>query len=412
MLKMVSYQSECEFNSREICTNGDIPPDLTLDFMSSKHAERRVSNSISRVCQYDMLGCARNSSDYVDSLKDTNNTDQPSTDAVSFFSYNMHHARRGIFVIFNHKEYRPQLEATRRDGTDRDRDNLSETAQALGFQVFIKNDLSVKELLQFIDFCARQNYTECDCFACAILTHGESGDMLYASDGKYSIQELFASLQNCPTLIGKPKLFFVQACRGNRLDRGVNVEADALDSSTFDSEGSQCAVIPVEADFFIGYSTVEGYYAWRNGENGSWFVQSLCYCLKKFYKNMELMQIMTRVNRMVAYDFESNVANSPGYHKKKQMPSIVTRLTGDVYFESNPTPELNREEPDGRLLHRKKSIKHNFMLKTEATHSTHIKRQTIKTKLKLVKLSQKKKEIELEEEKLREKLLEDELASL
>lgn len=34
---------------------------------------------------------------------------------------------------------------------------------------------------------------------------------------------------------------------------------------------------------------------------------------------------------MVAYDFESNVSN-PHYNKKKQMPSLVTRLTGDVYF--------------------------------------------------------------------------------
>ena len=44
---------------------------------------------------------------------------------------------------------------------------------------------------------------------------------------------------------------------------------------------------------------------------------------------------MTRVNRMVAYQFASS-SNDKEFDQKKQIPSIATRLTAEVYF----TPKL------------------------------------------------------------------------
>ena len=51
-----------------------------------------------------------------------------------------------------------------------------------------------------------------DGFGCAILTHGEEDDTLYASDGSFKLSEIteFFTTENCPTLAGKPKLFFIQ----------------------------------------------------------------------------------------------------------------------------------------------------------------------------------------------------------
>lgn len=79
------------------------------------------------------------------------------------------------------------------------------------------------------------------------------------------------------------------------------------------------------------YSTAPGYYSWRNTSNGSWFIQSLCEALDEFSGELELMQIMTRVNRKVAFNFEST-SNLPGFDNKKQMPCIVSMLTKDFYF--------------------------------------------------------------------------------
>ena len=76
---------------------------------------------------------------------------------------------------------------------------------------------------------------------------------------------------------------------------------------------------------------ITGYYSWRNKSNGSWFLQSLCEMLQQYKGELELMQIMTRVNRKVALHFESS-SNTPFFSGKKQIPCITSMLTKDFYF--------------------------------------------------------------------------------
>ncbi len=93
-------------------------------------------------------------------------------------------------------------------------------------------------------------------------------------------------------------------------------------------------VIPVLADLLIMYSTSEGYYSFRNQDEGSWFIQSLTSELKDNQQE-ELMTILTGVNRRVAYSFQSNIPKSK-MDACKQMPNIVSMLTKAFYF----TPKL------------------------------------------------------------------------
>ena len=53
--------------------------------------------------------------------------------------------------------------------------------------------------------------------------------------------------------------------------------------------------------------------------------------LEKHSSQLDLMQIMTRVNHKVALDFESSTFFRKT-NKKKQMPSITTMLTKEFYF--------------------------------------------------------------------------------
>lgn len=92
-----------------------------------------------------------------------------------------------------------------------------------------------------------------------------------------------------------------------------------------------CQKIPVEADFLYAYSTAPGYFSWRNSKYGSWFIQALCEMLKKYAHKLELMHILTRVNRKVATEYESFSTDS-AFHAKKQIPCIMSMLTKELYF--------------------------------------------------------------------------------
>jgi len=58
---------------------------------------------------------------------------------------------------------------------------------------------------------AKRDHSDEDCLAIVVLTHGKS-DTLFAHDGEYPTKTLWNAFtaDRCPTLLGKPKLFFIQ----------------------------------------------------------------------------------------------------------------------------------------------------------------------------------------------------------
>ena len=51
------------------------------------------------------------------------------------YRYNMSHARRGMALIFNNKNFRRHTDIAKREGTDADAENLERTFTRLGFNV-------------------------------------------------------------------------------------------------------------------------------------------------------------------------------------------------------------------------------------------------------------------------------------
>jgi len=58
---------------------------------------------------------------------------------------------------------------------------------------------------------AGKDHTDCDCFAMAVLSHGDEGQV-FGTDEAMQIKKLVEPLKQCESLRGKPKLFFVQVC--------------------------------------------------------------------------------------------------------------------------------------------------------------------------------------------------------
>lgn len=58
---------------------------------------------------------------------------------------------------------------------------------------------------------SEKDHSDSDCLVIAVLTHGGEGK-LYANDYPYLTDELWSPFagDKCPTLAGKPKIFFIQ----------------------------------------------------------------------------------------------------------------------------------------------------------------------------------------------------------
>lgn len=93
------------------------------------------------------------------------------------------------------------------------------------------------------------------------MTHGQDHDVLHAKDRSYNLDKMICkklTADKCPSLAGKPKLFFIQACRGEKFDSGTEfVSTDSPEASAY-SNRNIVFKIPNEADFFLAFSTVPG----------------------------------------------------------------------------------------------------------------------------------------------------------
>lgn len=243
--------------------------------------------------------------------------------------YNMKHKKRGLAIIFNHEQF--DIHGLKdRTGTSVDCDNLGKTLKLMGFSVITLNNLKSEEVNRYIIEVSEMDHTDHDCLLVAVLTHGELG-MLYAKDTHYKPDNLwyYFTADKCPTLAGKPKLFFIQACQGDKLDCGITL------SNRTETDGSSSVStyrIPIHADFLIVCSTVPGYYSWRNTTRGSWFVQALCKELREYGYERDILTLLTFVTQKVALDYESNTPDMLTMHQQKQVPCITTMLTRLLLF--------------------------------------------------------------------------------
>lgn len=253
-------------------------------------------------------------------------TEQP----FKLLCYRFDHKRRGVCLIISNSSFDPCTEMPFRLGADVDLKNTCDAFNYLGFECVICCEFTRKELKEKAIELSRQDHSDTDCFACVVLTHGEANGQLYGRDGLYLASDLLDLFKGdrCLTLTGKPKLFFIQACRGSKLDAGTAVSVNQTDGC---EKADRSQRIPLEADFLVAYSVVEGFYSWRNSVAGSWYIQALTKILRLHGTKIDLLTLLTRVNYVVAYEFESN-ASVAVMSKKKQIPCVQSMLTKQMYF--------------------------------------------------------------------------------
>ncbi|XP_005092532.1 caspase-3 [Aplysia californica] len=269
--------------------------------------------------------------------------------------YNFNFKKRGLFLLINNRHFTDDTGQPPREGSDVDAERLEERFQDLGFEVRRYDDVTCAKMTSLLYDAAASDHSDHDCFGCAVLSHGREG-LVYAKDGHVPLDLLVLPFKGdrCPSLIGKPKLFFIQACQSERSGNYLDTSCSSRGRSPVSPSSSRRSPvsppslagdedspelsgiihmrkIPIEADCLFCYSTVPGYYSWRNNQDGSWFIQALCIVLENYSTKMELMHMLTHVNRIVAYEFAS-CTDKEFSENMKTMPCILSMLTRYVYF--------------------------------------------------------------------------------
>ncbi|NWI70068.1 CASP8 protein, partial [Todus mexicanus] len=246
--------------------------------------------------------------------------------------YKMTSRPRGVCLILNNHNFAKAREAVpelrnmkNRDGTDVDAAALIRVFSKLHFKMEECKDLTAEEIRKTVNIYRREDHKDRDCFVCCILSHGKKG-IIYGVDGQeVPIQELTTSFtgQNCRSLAGKPKVFFVQACQGEACQQGVTIETDSgeQDSSVETDARFQLDCIPAEADFLLGMATLQDYVSYRSPRQGTWYIQALCQHLESSCpRGEDILTILTAVNQEV-----SRKSCKPNAEKQMPQPSFTLR---------------------------------------------------------------------------------------
>ena len=237
---------------------------------------------------------------------------------------------RGMTLIINnasfahHPQHEKQLPRHR---SEVDVSRVKTLFDALDFSVRAKQNLSKQQLLMELDDVVCQDHSAYDCFVLWLMSHGRSRGEVFCSDGDtIPIQFLNDMFSNCETLSGKPKLFFIQVCRGIGEDVGGEFCPDYDISSLYPAT--------TRSDFLYAFSTVDEYVSYRNENEGSHYVRCFVEAFRKHVAHDHILDILTVVNHEVSkIDTERPSSKNRNRTKIcKQMPEVRHTLRKKVRF--------------------------------------------------------------------------------
>ncbi|KAF4112841.1 caspase-22 isoform X2 [Onychostoma macrolepis] len=255
-------------------------------------------------------------------------TPHSTTDEQNTMVYKMDSNPRGLCVIINNENFGTPKK--KRNGSQKDVDALKALFECLGFLVEVEKDKTADQIKALMAKYSNDPRHE-DCFVCCVMSHGNKTGV-QGSDGKIcplnDITSPFDGV-NCSALIAKPKVFFIQACRGSEMQSKVVVTDDA-DASP----GNVSYSIAKDSDFLIVQSTVEGYYSIRDPSSGSWFIQSLCDQLKEgSEQGQDILTILTNVNNDVSLK-EGTMLKNNDRVDAKVTPQQLSTLRKHLIFKA------------------------------------------------------------------------------
>lgn len=277
-------------------------------------------------------------------------------------SYKMSSSPRGFALVISNVTFDPCTapDLDPRKGGEVDDEVLRKVFTELDYMVTVRQNLTAQNMRMCIEsFSRRPEHRTVDSCVVCLLSHGVEG-AVYGTDGQLlQLDWVFGSFDNahCPLLQNKPKMFFIQACRGEEMDCGVEqldgpsrTSSPSCEQVDAGREGQGDAgmrqrgemgrpriKLPQRSDMICGFASLKGTAAMRNTKRGSWFIQDLNTILRLNAKDTHLADMLAQVNGRI----KDREGHAPGtaHHRCKEMSEFTSSLCKDLFFFPKYQPQ-------------------------------------------------------------------------
>jgi len=247
--------------------------------------------------------------------------------------------KKGYLLIINNIWFEGCFHV--RSGSKAESDKMKKLFESFGFDVEVEYNQSALDTKKLL----KKKTADCfstvyDCFALLVLSHGAEDCILGTDNKGISYKEVVSLLKadEFPAMAGKPKLAFVQACRGNRHDaghtigRGPGSGGRVCKDNDTDLSQTPRVRIPTDSDILIAFATTPGRAALKSvchcqGSDAvaeSWFLDGLHQVLSAYADDEDLLSMLTRVNSHVSMLGDCQIG--------KQIPAQFSTLTRKIYL--------------------------------------------------------------------------------
>ncbi|XP_055864587.1 caspase-14-like isoform X1 [Biomphalaria glabrata] len=256
---------------------------------------------------------------------------------------------RGMALIINNVHFKS---FSVRNGSDADVSHLSKMFEKLKFSICCKGNLTAEQMKQECKkFAKDRNLQNVSALSVVILTHGSTNECYFGIDGfigrdnipvkntyitKTELAQIFNS-RNCPLMKEKPKLFIIQACRGEDENptetKYQSLSGPIMNSDTPRSEIQEDSPTQVPnaspradtADMCFVHSSSMGYKAYRDVTRGSPFIEDFTdLIMNKSSATDEFLHIVQKLQRAFSQKLLSN--------SKMTLPDFSTQLVKSWYI--------------------------------------------------------------------------------
>jgi len=238
--------------------------------------------------------------------------------------------RRGFYGLY------PSIfqQANLNFNNERELENLKIGCEAIGFTCdndnFLTGYVTLRDAQQFIQYIATNNVQNgCDMIAFGLSTHGMTGTLqsngqrveglsvLFSCGNTTPVDVLFQPIYECYSLLNRPKIFFIQACRGVHNWSLAGQQSRPLEnydpySDTYTHSRLDCVSI---------HAATDGNLAWT---------ETLSLCLRENfqrYKRESLNKIFGRLTNEM-----SKQERSIGGRMVCLLPEMISSLRKEIYF--------------------------------------------------------------------------------